>query len=406
MKQNPQSIKELKLGLALHMGEDSRFGIKQVGAFMLTGIASVVLYIGACLALTHWSDRVFLSNAEPWLRDIYMVKDAINEIPTSKQRVLVFGGSNNLFGFNGAMIEVNANVRFINYGTHGGLPINYHIDRIMRHAKRGDVLVFSPTFDTYGSSAPIGDYWYIHNMLSWQKDYRKYITLSQELKSYMANDIIKSIRWLLRKGVSEEEVREFIERNITATNAISMATHSRESQTLDSRVESSDMDLEGTEIEHVDFSGLIFTPCQNPRYIDYGYKLIDVYGDFCGQSGSHMLNATNDYFDGDMKVSAFFVQEFARLREFAQANDMRLYLIYPPTMENPSFSLKDPKTMEKIDNLAAQLANQGIEIVGDFRDFHFERKFFYDTGYHLNTQGVQLRSAAFIKLLHALGIGD
>ena len=85
---------------------------------------------------------------------------------------------------------------------------------------------------------------------------------------------------------------------------------------------------------------------------------------------------------------------------------MRLYLIYPPTMENPSFSLKDPKTMEKIDNLAAQLAAQGIEIVGDFRDFHFERKFFYDTGYHLNTQGVQLRSAAFIKLLHTLGIGD
>ncbi|WP_299326899.1 hypothetical protein [uncultured Helicobacter sp.] len=396
MKQNPQNIKELKLGLALHVGEDCGFGIKQVWVFALAVIAGVALYIGACLALTHWSDRVFLSNAEPWVRDIYMVKDAINEIPTSKQRVLVFGGSNNLFGFNGAMIEANANVRFINYGTHGGLPINYHIDRIMQHAKRGDVLVFSPTFDAYGSSAPIGDYWYIHNMLSWQKDYRKYITLSQELKSYMANDIIKSIRWLLRKGVSEEEVREFIERN--------MAAHGRDSKALDSRAESSA--LEGVDFEDMDSSGLIFTPCQNPHYIDYGYKSIDMYGDFCGQSGSHMLNATNDYFDGDMKVSAFFVQEFARLREFAQANDMRLYLIYPPTMENPSFSLKDPKTMEKIDNLAAQLAAQGIEIVGDFRDFHFERKFFYDTGYHLNTQGVQLRSAAFIKLLHALGIGD
>lgn len=398
MKQNPQNIKELKLGLALHVGEDCGFGIKQVWVFALAVIAGVALYIGVCLALTHWSDRVFLSNAEPWVRDIYMVKDAINEIPTSKQRVLVFGGSNNLFGFNGAMIEANANVRFINYGTHGGLPINYHIDRIMQHAKRGDVLVFSPTFDAYGSSAPIGNYWYIHNMLSWQKDYRKYITLSQEIKSYMANDIIKSIRWLLRKGVSEEEVREFIESNMT--------THSRESQALDSRAESSDMDLEGTELEHVDFSGLIFTPCQNPYRKGYDYESIDMYGDFCGQSGSDVLNAKEDYLGTDMKVSAFFVQEFARLREFAQANDMRLYLIYPPTMENPSFSLKDPKTMEKIDNLAAQLAAQGIEIVGDFRDFHFERKFFYDTGYHLNTQGVQLRSAAFIKLLHTLGIGD
>ena len=117
-----------------------------------------------------------------------------------------------------------------------------------------------------------------------------------------------------------------------------------------------------------------------------------------------MLNATNDYFGGDMKVSAFFVQEFARLREFAQANDMRLYLIYPPTMENPSFSLKDPKTMEKIDNLAAQLAAQGIEIVGDFRDFHFDRRYFYDTPYHLNTQGAQLRSAEFIRLLRKLGV--
>lgn len=393
--------KNPKRGIALHMGEDSGFGIKQVGVFVLAGIMGLALYIGACLALTHWSDRVFLTNAEPWLRDIYMIKDAINQIPTSKQRVLVFGGSNNLFGFNGAMIEANVNVRFINYGTHGGLPINYHIDRIMQHAKRGDVLVFSPTLDVYGSSAPIGNYWYIHNMLSWQKDYREYIPLSQEIMSYMANDIIKSIRWLLHKGVSEQEVREFIASNITDT--YSKAQSSR-SGVLAKSLDSGGF-VDSGEFARLDSRDIVFIPCQNPEFIDYGYKSIDSYGDFCGQRDSLMLNAKDSYFGAGMKVSAFFLQEFARLQEFAQANDMRLYLIYPPTMENPDFNLNDPKTMEKITNLTAQLAKYDIEFVGDFRDSHFERKFFYDTGYHLNAQGVQLRSAEFIRLLRKLGVG-
>ena len=68
-------------------------------------------------------------------------------------------------------------------------------------------------------------------------------------------------------------------------------------------------------------------------------------------------------------------------------------------MENPLFSLEDKETHAKMHNLSSQLAAHNIHFVGDFRDFHYERKYFYDTPYHLNSDGANLRSASFIKLL-------
>ena len=59
--------------------------------------------------------------------------------------------------------------------------------------------------------------------------------------------------------------------------------------------------------------------------------------------------------------------------------DIKVFLTYPTSAENKHFSVKNPNTLQYIENLKIQLAKNNIKIYGDFKDFHFEQKYFYDT---------------------------
>lgn len=103
--------------------------------------------------------------------------------------------------------------------------------------------------------------------------------------------------------------------------------------------------------------------------------------------------------ESNLKLSSFFIAEYKRLESWAKRHHIRIFLTYPATAENPQFSLNDTKTFAKIDNLKTALKSAGIEIYGDFRDFHFMPQYFYDTTYHLNHEGAKLRSKNFVKML-------
>ncbi|MFC3867407.1 hypothetical protein, partial [Helicobacter equorum] len=77
----------------------------------------------------------------------------------------------------------------------------------------------------------------------------------------------------------------------------------------------------------------------------------------------------------------FFLKSICLLESFATSKNIKIFLTYPVTLENPYFSLNDPQTFAKIENLKAKLKKHNIEIYGDFRDFHFERQYFFDTPY-------------------------
>ncbi len=134
---------------------------------------------------------------------------------------------------------------------------------------------------------------------------------------------------------------------------------------------------------------------ESKGYGGYDYKSLNKYGDFCGHTGTH-YSKNFDYLAVNLKLSPFFLSEYNRLVEFAKSKNIKVFLTYPVTLENLGFSLNDSKTFEKIQNLKAQLKTHNIEIYGDFRDFHFVRKYFFDTSYHLNSEGAALRTQAFL----------
>ena len=321
---------------------------------------SFILFYNLCL-----HNPPLFANSEIWLKNTYLIKDYINSKPTSKQRLLIVSDSNSLFGFNGALIDSATRFKPINYATHGGLPLNFHIDKIIANAKSGDIIFMPLNFSYYTRENPQNDLWYIQNMLTWNKTYTKFITSKSILKAYIKNDPKKMIKFF---------VKSFMRPNPQDDSQTAIST------------------MESIWRDNLD---------KIQPYVGYDYKSLSPYGDFCAQSGSS-YKKDSEYLSEKLELSKFFISEYKRLLEFAREKNIKVFLTYPATLENKDFSLNDPKTFSKIENLKAQLKKHNIEIYGDFRDFHFEREYIYDTNYHLNDKGAILRTKAFIRLLEQM----
>lgn len=331
----------------------------KIKVFFLTIFIVLSAYSATIVYNTMICDIPRFQNSEIWLKPLYTVKDFINSKPTTKQRLLIISGSNSLFGFDGALIDSQTRFEPINYGTHAGLPISFHIDKIIEQANEGDIIFMPLEFIYYTRNEPNEDYWYIQNMLTWNKTYTKYIVTQNTILAYIKNNPMIMLKNFFKSFIHPMHISE---------NPIA---------TIQTKWQS-----------HQEFEG-------------YEYTSLNQYGDFCTQVGSFYTNNTQ-YLSPNLTLSSFFLSEYTRLLEFAKSKNIKVFLTYPVTLENPEFSLNDPTTFAKIENLKAQLKAHNIDIYGDFRDFHFERKYFFDTASHLNSEGAILRTQAFIKLLEQM----
>ena len=357
-------------------------GLKQVVIFISSALLFAVGYFTFIAILMFFLKIPVLTHTEIWLENMYKLKDMINDKATTKQRLIVVGGSNSLFGFNGTMIETYTHLRFINYATHAGLPINYHIDKIIAKAQNGDIIILPLEFNYYSRSAPTEDYWYISNMLSWGDGYYKYINTTHKVLALLHNNPIQTLSQLI----------QFIRYTAYQPNI----------------PENKDKDMEKIVNQEITISQkpsneITTLPCQ-ANWQGYDYKSSSPNGDFCSQENTEPFYKESAYLDAQLEISSFFLSEYKRLKEFADSKNIKIFLFYPATMENPLFSLTDNQTFQKIENLASQLATHNINIYGDFRDSHFNSQYFFDTNYHLNAKGANLRTSIFIKQLLQLPI--
>ena len=344
---------------------DKKTGVLLPWYFLLGMLGCFIFYVSFLIYAMLFFSNLPLQYANKWLKDVYFIKDFINSRFTNKQRLLIVSGSNSLFGFNGELIDSQTPFTPINYGTHAGLPLNFHVDKIIEQSKDGDIIFMPLEFNYYTNTEPTQDYWYIHNMLVWNKNYTKYLSPVNIVLAYFHNDV--------------SFLGQYVKDNWRAIFS--------KQPTLQE---------EATHIQQI-WQKMIQNQ-QKQKYGGYDYKSLNKYGDFCGHTGTH-YSKNFDYLAVNLKLSPFFLSEYNRLVEFAKSKNIKVFLTYPVTLENLDFSLNDSKTFEKIQNLKAQLKTHNIEIYGDFRDFHFVRKYFFDTSYHLNTKGAALRTQAFIKLL-------
>lgn len=338
---------------------------KYVFAFCIAFFGTFSLYFITIIFCVKVLSLPILLNAEIWLKDTYKIKDYINAKVASKHRLIIISDSNSLFGFNSSLIDAETKYTPINYATHGGLPINFHIDKIIANAKSGDVILLPLNFGYYTREIPKDEWWYIQNMQIWGDGYDKFITLRSVLFA-----LLKTPPRTLAKNIIKVIKQDFKQ----------------------------DKDIFSIMEQSWDKNA----PCEG-EFHGYSYKSLNKYGDFCTQVNKEPFLIKNDYgLNANIKVSSFFISEFKRLQEYAKANNIRLVLTYPSIARNELLDDKDLAVLWAISTLKSQLEQENIRIYGDFSEFVFDMQYFYDTNYHLNKEGANLRTKAVIKLLQDL----
>lgn len=342
---------------------------KAIKVFFISMFGLLVGYYTFLIFVVQILDYPIFGNAV--MKRMYQVKDYINAKSQTKRRLIIVGDSNGLYGFNGDLIAKNTNFEPVNYASNIGFPLNYHIDKIISIAQENDIVVMSLYFDYYKRKSPDIDpthkVWYVQHMIE-MGDYRKYIDYKDIVKAYLSvkpSRVLRlSFRFAFQVNPNKEDpipiMQQIWQKNIAENN-----------------------------------------PCG--EYKNYNFTSLSPYGDVCGQENEQFFPVKSSYgLDFNFEVSNFFFDEFARLNSFAKSKNIKIILIYPPNAENELFGIDNPKTLQVVENLKVQLQTKGIKIYGDFKDSHFEQKYFFDSDLHLNKEGVILRTQNLIKILQEL----
>ncbi|WP_143000293.1 hypothetical protein, partial [Helicobacter sp. CLO-3] len=135
-------------------------------SFFFAGITSYMLICYTLLFAIYmiFNTNPFLYYGSRSLQTMYQIKGYINATTIQKPRLLIFSGSNSIYGFDSSIIKENTPFYPINFATNAAVPINFHIDKIIQNAKNGDYIFLPLEFEYYAENKPKDNQVYIHNM--------------------------------------------------------------------------------------------------------------------------------------------------------------------------------------------------------------------------------------------------
>jgi hypothetical protein len=91
------------------------------------------------------------------------------------------------------------------------------------------------------------------------------------------------------------------------------------------------------------------------------------------------------------------LSNFSKFNQWCIKNKIKLYISWPATVFVNEY--KDDKYQQYFNNLVSYFEKNNINILGHPNDFLFRQSLFYDTNYHLNDQGMTIRTKQMIELL-------
>ncbi len=276
--------------------------------------------------------------------------DIANAAPSP--RLLIVAGSNALYGIRASQLETELGFPVINFGTHAALSLDYHLSKVRKVARPGDTILLALEYELYGD-APV------NHVLS---DYvfggdPEYITTLPP-----GDQLI----WLA--GASSNVIfRPFVDLVSTAPRE---------------RLETRRTHREG----------------------------LDAHGDFLENSADRQIDRHRDAVAAARPLHRLLgpkrIREapgWARIASFAdwcRAHDIRLLATFPATID---FAVYHERRSRQAQAAAVEgYAALGIPTIGTPADFFYPSSHFFDTGYHLDADGADLRTEMLAEKLRPI----
>ncbi len=291
---------------------------------------SVVFAIGVFLFVFV---GLILPNNNPVRSVDYSLVAKHNLLQQNKQpKVVLTGGSNVVFGFNSQILQDDLNYPVVNHAIHAGYGLKYIIEDVLQFVNEGDVIVLSPEYSHF-----IGDNYYGKEPLLFSLTVKpsnlKLISFQQlaSISEFIPQFSFDKIKSFVYNKAKNKPRRTNSEKNYTEFSINKFGDHYTH------------WDDKNEDLKLYNFNGVV-----NVDVIEF-------------------LNSVNDQIK--RKGAKFFISF--------------------PSLCRSTYT-KNKKTILAIEKALKKYGN--FNILDSPKDHVYKDVLFYDTSYHLNGDGVSIRS--------------
>lgn len=271
-----------------------------------------------------------------WINNSFIQKE--NYAKSIQEKKIVFtSGSNTLFGMETNIIEKELGVPAVNMAIHAGLKTEYILYRVKNILNSGDIVILPFEYQNLTWDGKTEET-YRDYVLTHDKEYFKKMSIKEQF-----NFITSITPYALIKS-SIEQKRTLIEPEIgKGYNSITLNKNGDEAY------------KEGTK------TGFKTIPFELPNPYN-----IETYG---------LLK----------------IKEFSK---WCKESNIKLFVTFPNTVNLKEY-YKEPYT-SYFNFLIEYFIKNDIEVIGKPADSLYPREYFYDTNYHMNSNGAKIRTYEFL----------
>ena len=282
-----------------------------------------------------------------WIYNTIKIKENIaHNIPGNK--IVFAGGSATLFGVRTEEIQKELNIPTINYGVHAALEIDYILNRVKKILKPGDVVIVPLEYNVLLYDGGVNEV-------------RSRFVLLFDPTYYNSLSFFEKINYFLKFSPLTIE--------LSMWSAFWKLTGSKNSLR------------------------------------SYDVNTLNQNGDETSNIGNDLIKKKYDEFK-PLNIQKIKLKETFGLRtldnfnKWCKNHNIKFYVTFACTMSFDVYrNIEYQEYFKKIENYFTQ---HGIKIIGSPDDFFYSKDFFYDTEYHLNSEGMTCHTKNLISKLKDL----
>lgn len=271
---------------------------------------------------------------------LFAISDKIELLKnTHSPRIIFAGGSNLAFGLDSKRIEDQFKMPTINMGLHAGLGLKFILDIIIPYVKKNDIVIIVPEYSHFFGGRMYGSTELLFVLFNVYPEGRRYISLAQ---------------WMSLS----EQIPSFV-----FTEAKSLLLNQLFSKKIDYALQ---------------------------PIITYDRRAFNAYGDLQGHLKGNLPFKAYKKYDGGLNPDIFtFLDQFDTEM---QDRAVKVFFLFPcvqkATYENQ---------LENINLVRDNIKTSKIKTLNAAEEGVLEDKFYFDTPYHLNDKGIELRTKQIIN---------
>lgn len=283
-----------------------------------------------------------------WVAKYQQIKRK-NSQAISTPKIMIISGSNSHFGISAKQINQELEIPTINMALHGGITLDYILNEAKQYANAGDIILLALEYEYYSYNGKPNET-YLQYVSSYDPEYFKSQSITKQFSDAFYFGWKKILKGILLK----------IKGDSSNKNKVTEGCYS------------------GITINQWGDETCNEKSAMNKKHFDVINKLGPLPFSFLENSDNLEL-----------------LKEF---NQYCKKNNITLFATFPNTIYFDQY--RQAHYQESLKKITRFYKENNITVLGNPYQFMYEKKMFFDTSYHVNNVGRDLRTQKLINLLN------